>query len=612
MQISFKKSLLLSLFFISLILSLVVLIQILNTKVSNLHTQEYIDESLLIKERLQELIEHKQKATMAISLSLSKGNLIHTILQNRAKNSSSLRLESLVQELKANTNYQNVWIHILDERGVSILRSWTNSTQKETPSRRAEIQDLLKKPRPLSMIDIDSYTLAFKAIVPVYNKSDILLGFVETITHINSISKELEKSGYDSLVLVDKSYESTLTNTVTQSFLDGYYVANFSPKRELMKLISDIGIQKSTQIESYLLDTHSFLTSYTLKDSHNMPLAYFILIKDIESFTYKEKNDFLLLLKQFMIAGSIILAVVTLLFFRRYQKMQREHKYLQNVLNTSSEIIIIINEEKILDVNQAFLDFFDDYNSLDEIRNSTLSISDFFIQEKGYISHSKSNRALIKTIQDVPKRLRKVKLFHKDKVSIFTINVQRLLSVDEMAYTLTLTNITEIEEYKVKLEQLSQTDALTGIRNRHYFIEHINKEIARTIRYKKPFSLLMLDIDHFKNINDTYGHDIGDIALVAFTERVTSLVRSTDTFCRYGGEEFMIIIPESSLLEAQLTAQRIRKKVAKLDIEEVGHITISIGVTQLQEKESVESILKRVDEALYLSKESGRNRVTTI
>jgi len=173
-------------------------------------------------------------------------------------------------------------------------------------------------------------------------------------------------------------------------------------------------------------------------------------------------------------------------------------------------------------------------------------------------------------------------------------------------------DVTERVHMVEDLQRLATTDTLTGIYNRYKINQVIEEEIARTKRYKEPFALLMFDIDHFKEINDTYGHDVGDIVLQELSYIISSCIRESDTFGRWGGEEFMLIAPKISLNDAIKLAEKLRNSIENHTFKEIQTLTVSIGVALFDEKSDKESKLKEVDDALYRSKESGRNKVSTI
>jgi len=163
-----------------------------------------------------------------------------------------------------------------------------------------------------------------------------------------------------------------------------------------------------------------------------------------------------------------------------------------------------------------------------------------------------------------------------------------------------------------KLEQtlidIARIDSMTGLYNRRFFIELCEKELNKQERYRTHFSLLMIDCDHFKNINDKFGHAQGDNVLIALSKVFQTITRKSDIVARVGGEEFMIILEETNLEDAYLMAEKIRKEISEQMISH-HHITVSIGVTQSQAQDNLESILSRVDKALYSAKTAGRNRV---
>jgi two-component system, cell cycle response regulator len=168
-----------------------------------------------------------------------------------------------------------------------------------------------------------------------------------------------------------------------------------------------------------------------------------------------------------------------------------------------------------------------------------------------------------------------------------------------------------------KLKRLSITDGLTNLFNSRYFYNQIKIEIDRTARYKHPLSLLLLDIDKFKEYNDSYGHLEGDKVLVRLGQVIKSCLRKMDSAYRYGGEEFTVILPETEGDEAATVAERIRAVVEgerffPNDQSEPVAISISLGVTEYFDREDVAIFVQRADKAMYLSKQAGRNRVSCL
>jgi diguanylate cyclase (GGDEF)-like protein len=167
------------------------------------------------------------------------------------------------------------------------------------------------------------------------------------------------------------------------------------------------------------------------------------------------------------------------------------------------------------------------------------------------------------------------------------------------------------DRLRAELEHLATHDSLTGALNRRALIEAGTLELARCRRNHQVMALLVMDLDHFKAINDTHGHQTGDRVLVDFAGRVTHLLRQVDRFGRFGGEEFVVLLPETSLAEARLVAERIRAEV-EAGNKELPACTVSIGVAVSGPDDlEVDGIVARADAAMYRAKEGGRNRVET-
>ncbi|ERS08268.1 GGDEF domain-containing protein [Marinobacter nauticus] len=163
-----------------------------------------------------------------------------------------------------------------------------------------------------------------------------------------------------------------------------------------------------------------------------------------------------------------------------------------------------------------------------------------------------------------------------------------------------------------EFEYAAKHDALTSLANRREGLEQLETEYQRYLRNGRSFSVLLMDIDLFKNVNDSYGHQAGDDMIVLVARTLTDQSRKVDTIARWGGEEFLVLLPETALTEAAATAERIRSAVASQAIDCAGKrvtATISIGVACIQGSESIDRLLQRADEALYQAKTLGRNRV---
>ncbi len=172
-----------------------------------------------------------------------------------------------------------------------------------------------------------------------------------------------------------------------------------------------------------------------------------------------------------------------------------------------------------------------------------------------------------------------------------------------------LSDITELAESRARLEELAVRDYLTGIYNRRHIFSEVHRCISSAVRYNEVFSILMLDLDDFKSINDTFGHQMGDRVLQKVASYLEEEVRETDIVGRYGGEEFLIILPNTKKKEAYECAERLRRGVADLEVDSLKKSpTVSIGVAEYGLQISLEELISRADTLLYRAKNNGKNR----
>jgi diguanylate cyclase (GGDEF)-like protein len=173
----------------------------------------------------------------------------------------------------------------------------------------------------------------------------------------------------------------------------------------------------------------------------------------------------------------------------------------------------------------------------------------------------------------------------------------------------------KLQKSEKKYKELSITDDLTQLYNSRYFYSKLEEEIDRSVRYKHPLSLLLIDIDNFKALNDRYGHLEGDKVLSMSGTIIKDCLRKTDSAYRYGGEEFTVILPEIGFEAALNVAERIRQQISTHKFSSVSnhalHITVSIGACRLEPGEEMKALVKRADKAMYVAKQEGKNRVSS-
>ena len=187
--------------------------------------------------------------------------------------------------------------------------------------------------------------------------------------------------------------------------------------------------------------------------------------------------------------------------------------------------------------------------------------------------------------------------------------VSRTFLSPEPAEVIVCTDITTEVDLAAAYQRLAVTDTLTGLANRRGIDQHMRREVARVLRHGYRLSFALLDIDHFKNVNDRFGHGVGDEVLRRVAEAMGRTLRASDLAARWGGEEFLVVLTDTGLEGARMCAERIRTAVEALDVPRAGHVTISAGVAELNPGEDLSVALLRADEMLYKAKGAGRNRV---
>ncbi len=286
----------------------------------------------------------------------------------------------------------------------------------------------------------------------------------------------------------------------------------------------------------------------------------------------------------------------------------RSAKFIQSFIASQNNITILSTGSKVRNINKLGLDVFG-FSSLKSFSHETNSLLNFFIAEEDCLDKYTYGKKWIEKVDQTKHKSVKVKVRSKADglYHYYRIKVSRLEGTKE--YVLIFTDISDMERTKNELQECSEIDPLTQIYNR-VKINHIFENIfVNAEKHNQKFSVILFDIDHFKMINDTHGHNVGDKVLFELARLTKSLFRNKDTLARWGGEEFIIILKETDGKQASILASRVRVAIDKYYFTGVGHISCSFGVTEYISGDSKIAFLERVDEALYIAKDNGRNQV---
>jgi len=323
----------------------------------------------------------------------------------------------------------------------------------------------------------------------------------------------------------------------------------------------------------------------------------------------------------YLLGGCLLLGMALLMtyFFWRSHRLARNLQQKEVKLNASEArfrqmiettpvalVLVKLPDYFISYVNQRAADLFD----MPQAAALSMRAFELYQNRLDFMAQIEQLRDG-KTIRGVEMQLQR----HDGSLFWGALSVSEVVTTESSTVVIGIIDITERKQMESELKRRATTDSLSGLANRAHFMDTANQELARAQRYGRPLSLLMLDIDHFKRINDTYGHDVGDMAIRALSNICRGILRDVDLLARLGGEEFAALLPETPRPQATQVAERLRAAIEAnvlfTDSGEAVRFTSSIGVTELRSDDPlVDDLLKRADTALYYSKHNGRNRVS--
>ncbi len=296
---------------------------------------------------------------------------------------------------------------------------------------------------------------------------------------------------------------------------------------------------------------------------------------------------------------------------KKSTELEKELNILQGVIDQQNNIVLVSNGVDIISANKSFFNFYR-VNTIEEFTNKYDCICDTFIKNKDFFHTNSTEKNWVKEILKLDQRQRVVTMIdlYISEPKVFTIQINPL-NADEENYAITFTDITDIKLESQQHYHDATHDMLTKIYNRAYYLDKITNKIEQYKRDKVAFCIILFDIDNFKKFNDEYGHIKGDEVLIALSSTISKSVRKSDTFARWGGEEFIVLLEQTTIDKAQLIAENFRKIIENIKLNNIEKITASFGVAEFGDDDSENSVLKRADEALYEAKEAGRNVVVS-
>lgn len=292
----------------------------------------------------------------------------------------------------------------------------------------------------------------------------------------------------------------------------------------------------------------------------------------------------------------------------RTQELSEQKQSLEYILDRHNSMILTIEDDSVVYANRAFLEFF----CINDI-TTILSVKDLCVLFKvDLASCSKLNSIKEFIVSLFTNGNQIISLYSQDgEYKVFEIDFISINSQKDKEVMI-FNDVTRLSNENNRLKNQVIRDPLTGQYNRLKFNKELEKALYTVKRYSESYSLIICDIDNFKKINDIYGHIVGDYALVTLSNIFSARIRPTDIFARWGGEEFVILLPLTPIKEAETLANSLREVLSHYSFEHFGQLTCSFGVTQILKEDTATSALERADDGLYYSKEHGKNMVKIV
>ncbi|MBU1658756.1 diguanylate cyclase [bacterium] len=508
--------------------------------------------------------------------------------------------------------------HIFDKEGYSLLRFHQISKHDDPIYKfRYSLQKMKEEFLYQKGLEIGAYKESFRFQYPLFYEGDFV-GSYEYSIGFDALIKQMKKfyGNKYMLVLKAKYIEDVVKpDVITKRYSKisiakqpFYYIKSLKHdsmderRLEYIVKLQEFGralredaekvLDYQYKGESYAVvikpvyDIEGKHVSYLLADITNTPISHF---------------------REELITEIFLASLLSLFVYIFTIRQIRQKSYARGLINIQREMLIVTDGVKIKDANDALLKFFG-YKSFKDFTSRHDCVCDYFIEEEGYLSREVQGYNWAVYMQKNPDKKHKVKMFDsaQNSVKIFGLSIEKFK--DNGYSFIIFRDITDELKEQETLSERANYDELTHIYNRGSFNFFLKKEIERSSRYKEVFSLIMFDIDHFKNINDNYGHDVGDLVLKELSSLVSVHVRDVDVFARWGGEEFMII-SHTDLLQTEAFAEKLRKIIHEYIFSGVNKVTCSFGVAQFHENDTLESLTKKCDDMLYIAKNSGRNCV---
>lgn len=603
-------------------------------KITELKEKQYSQYASGLKRETKTLIDQKSQTLRVIAITISKDKLIkEALLKN---DPSILNLQEYSAQLSAHTTLKNIWYQILTLDGKSFSRSWTNKNGDDLTYARKDIAKLIKKPEIIDSISVGKYDLTFKTMVPIYDGQHFI-GIVEVMGKLNSVAESLEQSGNSCVVLVNKSYKNQLTHAFTKQFLGDYYIANTNAQKSDLQLIEKNKLVdsffKPDEQEYQLVDNH-MVTDYKIFEKSGEVMASIVFLTHLDKINMEviESTQNQMIVFVFFIFALFVGSYYAFkaLIKRKYLlqtnqilanevkektlEIQKQSDFLQKIIDNIPETIMVIDRDyNIQLMNEAARKQYSEDQVIQPFAKC-YEVSHHISQPCDGNDHPCPLRESFQNLQTSISmhnhgehflELSTIPMFDRQDVMNAVLEIGRDIT-HHIVKTKTL------QEHRDQLDYVAHHDSLTKLPNRIFFLDQLEKMIKNAQHTDGQVAILFLDLDRFKEVNDNYGHDIGDALLIDVAKRFSMLLRENDILSRLGGDEFTVVLDEISDLDdvVNIASRMIHALDEPVIIGELKlHLTCSIGISIYpNDGVSREVLLKNADTAMYRAKEAGKNR----
>ncbi|RXK00074.1 hypothetical protein CRU98_02675 [Arcobacter sp. CECT 8986] len=516
-----KNNKILYLFILLSLFIIFIIVLYIKKEKEDLLNSRFQHSSETITKFISSLIEEKQNATLTMAISLAKDDRLYSYMKNKEFN--KFEYKKISSQIQKYTKFKNVWIQIVNNQGHSIYRSW-DELRNDNLQFRKDVRKILKKKDISTSISVGHYDLSIKARTPIFDLENNFLGFIEVITHFNSITKQLKKHNIHSLVIVDKKYNQRIKFPFTKKYVKDYYIANQSASTEYIDFFKNREVEDFLHLKKFTILDNKLINTYELKDENGEYLGSIISFLPLKFIDTKVINNNQ---KQMIMLASIIILIL-LFFFIMYvnflnnshskklnRKLKNHIKQLkvqeakrQSILDSQSNIIIITDGKTIINSNMQLLNFFTDVKTQKEFKEKYICICHTFVEMEDstyVINKDYDGKNWAEYIFENQDENFKVAIYDtNEELRHFSINCSKE-QLDKYLIV-TLTDITQIIKQKQKLRYLNNNleklvqDKTSELKKLN---ESLEEKIQKEIKKSKEKDRLLFQQSKITAIADT-------------------------------------------------------------------------------------------------------------